>query len=91
MTISKEVDGRMAIFVEMVTAVSTKKERSSRSSERLYLVPITALEGVGGCGGSATCREIVASPISLIKGKKTFLWSTLDVTGRVDETPVSVI
>ena len=60
--------------------------------EMLYLVPITAVEGYAGpekCVEDS--RQIVATPLEYIKDKNTFLWSSEDVTSRVDPTPVPLI
>ena len=56
--------------------------------EQLYLVPISAIEGVKCEGEIVECRQIVASPISFIKDKKTDIWYTDDITSRVNGNPV---
>ena len=58
--------------------------------ERLYLVPITAVEGYAGpekCVEDS--RQIVAAPLEYIEDQNTLLWSSENVTSRVDPTPIN--
>ena len=56
--------------------------------ETLYFVPISSIKGVKCDDGFGVCQQIVASPISSIQDKKTFLWITEEVTDRVNPNPV---
>ena len=71
------------------TRVALWKFTQSLTVKRsIYFVPISSIKGVKCDDGFGVCQQIVASPISSIQDKKTFLWITEEVTDRVNPNPV---